>query len=69
MEKKLELIIIMKPDGHVDAFGPIKKDTLNEFDPVCFFMLETAKKLMHKHNKKLEKLKGPALLDAIGNKI
>jgi len=66
MKKQLELTIVMLPNGQIQAHGPIKKDTQNEFDPVCFFMLETAKKLMHKHNKKLE---GPTLLDAGGNKI
>ncbi len=69
MTEQLELTIIMLPDGHVQAQGPKKKDSPNEFDPVCFFMLETAKKLMHKHNKKLEESKGPALLNAGGNKI
>ncbi len=69
MKDQLELTIIMLPNGHVQTQGPKKKESPNEFDPVCFFMLETAKKLMHKHNEKLKEEKSPEILGAGGQII
>ncbi len=70
MKEQLEISIIMTPDGHVHTQGPKKKNSPNEFDTVCFFMMETAKKLMHKHNKKLEEMnKKPTLLSASGQSL
>jgi len=69
-KKQFEINIIMQPDGHVDIAAPVKPGTKNMFEEkICIYMIQTALRLIYKHNKKLEEKKKSGLVAANGQKI